>query len=130
MGRCPGGLQRADEGHLQTSSGQAGSARVVRSMSWGRCDRAAELRSPEELQLQAREGKHARGTGAELARTRGSEVGDRVPESMKISFWNGTGEAGRGVSNNKDAVVGAFLLRSKRGFDLVVAEATRMSAGS
>lgn len=39
-------------------------------------------------------------------------MGDGVPKSMKISFWNRSGEAGRGVSN-KDAVVGAFLLCSK-----------------
>lgn len=57
-------------------------------------------------------------------------MGDWVPKSMKISFWNTSGEAGRGVSNKKDAVVGAFLLCSKRGCDLVVAEATRVVAGS
>lgn len=57
-------------------------------------------------------------------------MGGRVPESMKISSWNRSGEAGRGVSLKKDAVVGAFLLCSKGGCDLVVAEATRMAAGS
>ena len=58
-GKLPWGLQSVEEERLGTWSGWERSAQTVQSVLRGQRDRAAELWSLEELELQARKGKHA-----------------------------------------------------------------------